>query len=89
MRVAIIPGDGIGPEVISAAVQAIEAVSADIEFEEAKMGLDSFKHTGSYLPNQTIELLQEVPAALFGAITSPLSYDPSYRSPLLHIRRKF
>jgi len=89
MRVAIIPGDGIGPEVISSAVRAIEAVSADIEMEEALMGLDAHRRTGSYLPEHTVELLRDVPAALFGAITSPLSYDPTYRSPLLQIRKEF
>lgn len=89
MRVAIIPGDGIGPEVISEAVRAIEAVSADLEMEEAEMGLGAFQRTDSYLPDKTLELLRDVPAALFGAITSPLTYDPAYRSPLLRIRKEF
>lgn len=89
MRAAIIPGDGIGPEVISAAVRAIEAVSPDLEMEEAEMGLGAFQRTGAYLPERTLELLRDVPAALFGAITSPLTYDPAYRSPLLRIRKEF
>ena len=89
MRAAIIPGDGIGPEVISAAVRALEAVSPDLEMEEAEMGLGAFQRTGTYLPERTLELLRDVPAALFGAITSPLTYDPAYRSPLLRIRKEF
>ena len=89
MRAAIIPGDGIGPEVISAAVRAIEAVSPDLAMEEVEMGLGAFQRTGSYLPERTLEVLRDVPVALFGAITSPLAYDPSYRSPLLRIRKEF
>ncbi len=89
MRVAVIPGDGIGPEVISAAVRAIEVVADDLEMVTADMGLGAFQRTGSYLPERTLELLRDVPAALFGAITSPLSYDASYRSPLLRIRKEF
>lgn len=89
MRAAIIPGDGIGPEVISAAVRAIEAVSPDLTMEEVDMGQGAFQRTGSYLPERTLEVLRDVPVALFGAITSPLTYDPSYRSPLLRIRKEF
>lgn len=89
MRAAVIPGDGIGPEVIAAAVQAIEAAGAGLELVEAEMGLGAFQRTGSYLPERTVELLREVPAALFGAITSPLAYEPSYRSPLLWLRKEF
>ena len=89
MRAVIIPGDGIGPEVISSAVQAIESVSTGLEMEDAEMGLGTYQRTGSYLPERTVELLHEVPAALFGAITSPLTYDPAYRSPLLQLRREF
>lgn len=89
MRVAVIPGDGIGPEVISTAVKAIEKVGASVEIEMAEMGLGAFRRTGSYLPDRTVELLRDVPAALFGAITSPVQYDASYRSPLLRIRKEF
>jgi len=89
MRAVVIPGDGIGPEVIASAVQAIEASGAGLELVEAEMGLGAFQRTGSYLPERTVQLLEEVPAALFGAITSPLTYDPGYRSPLLQLRRSF
>ncbi|NLK26373.1 MAG: isocitrate/isopropylmalate dehydrogenase family protein [Euryarchaeota archaeon] len=89
MKAVIIPGDGIGPGIVASAVRAIEAVDAGIELVEAEMGAGAFQRTGSYLPEKTIELLKDVPAALLGAITSPISYNPSYRSPLLHLRRTF
>jgi isocitrate/isopropylmalate dehydrogenase len=88
-RVAVIGGDGIGPEVIGSAVEVLRAVDADLELTDAEMGLASFQKNGSYLPQRTIDLLRESDAALFGAITSPTTYDPSYRSPLLFLRKAF
>ncbi|MDW5562656.1 MAG: isocitrate/isopropylmalate dehydrogenase family protein [Methanomassiliicoccus sp.] len=88
-KVTVIPGDGIGPEVIAAALEVLRAVDAPLEMAEAGMGLSCFQATGSYLPEATIELLRGSDAAIFGAITSPVTYDPSYRSPLLYLRKSF
>ncbi len=88
-KVAIIEGDGIGPEVIRSAVDVLRYISADLEMVSADMGQGSYRRNGSYLPQGTIDLLKESDAALFGAITSPTTYDPSYRSPLLQLRREF
>lgn len=88
-RVTVIGGDGIGPEVIAAAMEVLRAVDADLDISEAEMGLACFRENGSYLPQATIDALHESDAALFGAITSPTTYDPSYRSPLLQLRRTF
>lgn len=88
-KVVVIPGDGIGPEVIGSALEVLRAVDAPLEIAQAGMGLACFKRTGSYLPSETLDVLQRSDAALFGAITSPVTYDPSYRSPLLHLRKTF
>jgi isopropylmalate/isohomocitrate dehydrogenase-like protein len=88
-KAVVIPGDGIGPEVTGSALEVIRAIDAPLEIAEAGMGLACFKETGSYLPQETLDQLDGTDAALFGAITSPVSYDPSYRSPLLHIRKAF
>ncbi len=88
-KITVIGGDGIGPEVISSAVEVLKAVDADLEMTEAEMGLACFQRHGSYLPERTVDLLNESDAALFGAITSPTTYDPSYRSPLLFLRKTF
>ena len=88
-KVAIIGGDGIGPEVISSAVDVLRYVGADLEMVSADMGQGSYRRKGAYLPQGTVDLLKECDAGLFGAITSPTTYDPSYRSPLLQLRREF
>lgn len=87
--VTVIPGDGIGPEVIASARAVLEACAPGLDMREAEMGLGAFQRTGSYLPEKTLEALRDSRAALFGAITSPTTYDPSYRSPLLHLRKTF
>ncbi|WP_019176816.1 isocitrate/isopropylmalate dehydrogenase family protein [Methanomassiliicoccus luminyensis] len=85
-RAVIIEGDGIGPEVIASAVQVLEAVSPGLEMVEGCMGLQCHTRTGSYLPQSTIDLLNDSDAALFGAITSPAD-RADYRSPLLSLRK--
>lgn len=84
-KVVVIGGDGIGPEVIGSAMRLMEAEGVDIEFMPAEMGLDCYRRKGSYLPGETLDLLEQADACLFGAITSPS--DPGYRSPLLTLRR--
>ena len=88
-KVAVIGGDGIGPEVIGPAVDVLHAVDADLELLEAEMGQACYRKNGDYLPPSTIDILKRSDAALFGAITSPTTYDPAYRSPLLYLRKTF
>lgn len=88
-KVTVIGGDGIGPEVMKVAVEVLQAVHADLRMYEGEMGLACYERSGSYLPQLTIDLMLESDAALFGAITSPMNNDPSYRSPLLHLRKVF
>ena len=58
-KIVVIGGDGIGPEVIGSAVEVLKAVDADLEMTDAEMGLSCFQRTGSYLPESTIELLND------------------------------
>jgi methanogen homoisocitrate dehydrogenase len=88
-KVAVIEGDGIGPEVISSAVDVLRYIDADLDMVAADMGQESYRRNGSFLPQATVELLKECDAALFGAITSPTTYYPDYKSPLLQLRREF
>ncbi|OPY31808.1 MAG: 3-isopropylmalate/3-methylmalate dehydrogenase [Methanomassiliicoccales archaeon PtaU1.Bin124] len=88
-KVAVIVGDGIGPEVVSATVRVLEAMELPLELIPAEMGQDCFRRTGSYLPDVTLDTLKGSDCCLFGAITSPPSYDPTYRSPILFLRKNF
>ncbi|MFC4359943.1 3-isopropylmalate dehydrogenase [Halobium salinum] len=65
-RIAVIPGDGIGQEVVPAAVEVLEAVG-DFEFVEADAGDAVKAETGDALPQETYDLAAEADATLFGA----------------------
>ncbi|MCY3964116.1 MAG: isocitrate/isopropylmalate family dehydrogenase [Acidobacteria bacterium] len=89
VRLARIGGDGIGPEVVDAAVRVVNAVCGDrIEWVEAEMGWRTFERTGSALPGATVEVLQNCTGALFGAVSSPSQAVDGYRSPIVELRRR-
>ncbi len=89
VRLAWIGGDGIGPEVVDAAVRVVDAVCGDrIEWVEAEMGWQTFERTGSALPEATVEVLEGCAGALFGAVSSPSHAVPGYRSPIVEVRRR-
>ena len=88
-NVVVIGGDGIGPEVIASAVGVLNAVDAPLTLSFARMGLECFRQTGAYLPDETVLALDGADACLFGAITSPDASVKDYRSPILWLRKHF
>ncbi|MDD1772540.1 MAG: isocitrate/isopropylmalate dehydrogenase family protein [Methanomassiliicoccales archaeon] len=88
-RVAVMGGDGIGPEVVDATMHILEQMELGLEFVRAEMGLACFERTGHHLPKETIKTLESSRAALFGAITTPPRPDPDHRSPILQLRNHF
>ena len=89
VRLARIGGDGIGPEVVDAAVRVVDAICGDrIEWVEAEMGWRTFERTGRALPEATIEILEGCAGGLFGAVSSPSHAVDGYRSPIVELRRR-
>ncbi len=86
-RVVLIEGDGIGHEVVPAAVRVLEATGVPFQFVEAEAGWDCFQRHGTALPDGTLALVRESDAALFGAVSSPLHRVEGYRSPIVALRR--
>lgn len=76
--IAILPGDGVGPEVINEAVKIIKVIEKKFNHQfELKYGLighQAILKTGDPLPDQTIEIIKNSDAILFGAIGDPI-YD--------------
>ena len=79
--IAILAGDGIGPEVTAAARRVLDALSLDLSFEEAPVGGAAYHATGHPLPPETIDLARRANAILFGAVG-----DPSCDSLARHLR---
>lgn len=71
-KVAIIKGDGIGPEIVAEAIKVLDAVSSnedfELSYEEYLMGGSAYDVTGNPLPSETIKGCQKSDAVLFGAI---------------------
>jgi isocitrate dehydrogenase (NAD+) len=84
-RVTLIPGDGVGPEVIEAARRVIEATGVAIAWERMPMGAGAFSRTGSALPAETIASIRSSRVALKGPIETPVT--SGLRSSNLELRR--
>jgi tartrate dehydrogenase/decarboxylase / D-malate dehydrogenase len=72
-RIASIPGDGIGNEVIPAGIEVLQKVAGDfrLEFEPFDWGSRRFKETGAYIPDGGLERLKKFDAIFFGAVGAP------------------
>ncbi len=87
--ICLIPGDGIGQEVIPAAAEALAALGLSIRFTEAQAGFEHFQKSGDAIPDETLAEIRSAGLALFGATSSPSTVVPGYRSPILAMRKSF
>jgi isocitrate dehydrogenase (NAD+) len=71
-RVTLIPGDGIGPEVVAATRRVIEATGVSIDWEVMEAGSDVMEKYGTPLPEAVIESIRRNKVALKGPITTPI-----------------
>jgi isocitrate dehydrogenase (NAD+) len=84
--VVMIPGDGIGPEVMSATQQVVRAAGADIAWVEAAAGLEAATRFGDPLPDATLDLVRRHRVALKGPCTTPVG--KGFRSINVRLRRE-
>ncbi len=85
-QICLLPGDGIGPEVIGCAEEVLRALPLDFEFIHAEIGFSTYTRIGSPLPDSTLENIRNASAALFGAVTTPPNI-PDYFSPVVRMRQ--
>lgn len=101
-KIAWLPGDGVGVEVCQAAKVVLDKLQLDAEYLDGDIGWEFWCREGDALPARTIQLLREVDAALFGAITSKPARAAEaelddhlrgkgllYRSPIVRMRQEF
>lgn len=79
MKIAILPGDGIGPEIVEQAVNVLNVLDLNLEMETAVVGGAGYAAHGHPLPEHTLKLAQEADAILFGAV-GDFQYDSLERS---------
>ncbi|MBN1921291.1 MAG: isocitrate/isopropylmalate dehydrogenase family protein [Anaerolineae bacterium] len=101
-RIALMPGDGIGNDVMDAAKIVLDKVGLDAEYIPADIGWEFWRQEGEALPQRTVDLLKTCTCALFGAITSMPKEEAEaelipelrgkglvYRSPIVRLRQTF
>jgi 3-isopropylmalate dehydrogenase len=101
-RIAWMPGDGIGIDVMEAARLVLDTMQFDAEYLHGDIGWEFWCKEGDALPQRTVDLLGEVDAALFGAITSKPKEEAqaelvselrdkglTYQSPIVRLRQRF
>jgi len=85
-RICLLPGDGIGPEVIECAEQVLCALPLDWDFTRAEIGFGAHERLGTPLPDSTLGAIRFATAALLGAVTTPPNL-PGYFSPVVRMRQ--
>uniref|UniRef100_UPI0035B21CEB 3-isopropylmalate dehydrogenase n=1 Tax=Hylemonella sp. TaxID=2066020 RepID=UPI0035B21CEB len=68
MKIAVLPGDGIGTEIVAEAVKVLKALDLKFEMETAPVGGAAYEAAGHPLPESTLKLAQAADAILFGAV---------------------
>ncbi|MBI5962745.1 MAG: isocitrate/isopropylmalate dehydrogenase family protein [Chloroflexi bacterium] len=85
-KICLLPGDGIGPEVIASARDVLTALPIQWDFIECGIGYGEYQSSGSPLPDSTIGQIRGADATLFGAVTTPPNI-PNYFSPVVRMRQ--
>ncbi|MEN4006748.1 MAG: homoisocitrate dehydrogenase [Methanobacteriaceae archaeon] len=83
-NITVIPGDGIGKEVMEASMLILDALDIDFNYKLAPAGHGCFKKTGTAIPEETIKLAKKSDATLFGAVTTV----PYKKSAIITLRRE-
>ncbi len=71
-RVVLLPGDGIGPEVVECARRVVEAAGLEVRWTEHLLGLPALEKHGDTLPPETLAAVRECGVALKGPTTTPI-----------------
>jgi isocitrate dehydrogenase (NAD+) len=70
-RITVIPGDGIGPEIMDATIRVLEATGVAFDFDYREAGLDAAEKYGSVLPEEVLDSIRQNKVAIKGPITTP------------------
>ncbi|NHW45183.1 MAG: isocitrate/isopropylmalate dehydrogenase family protein [Candidatus Verstraetearchaeota archaeon] len=85
-KIALIYGDGVGPEVIKAALEVLEALDFDAEYVEVKAGYEYWRRTGKPMEDGALDVIRSCRCVLKGPLMTPPGTD-SYRSVTVMLRQ--
>jgi 3-isopropylmalate dehydrogenase len=87
-KIAVLPCDGAGKEVVPEAIKVLRAAGADFEFDEFEVNAEAYLRTGVAIPNQVWPQLEAADSILFGAVGDPRVTDSAYLAGVL-LRLRF
>ena len=85
-KLAVIPGPGIGGEVVPEAVRLLKSTDLKFDFSYMEVGYEVFKKTGTPVPDDVLARMRKTQACLFGATATPVGV-PGYKSAIITLRR--
>ena len=84
----MLPGDGIGPEVVGQARRVLDALQIPADYTQGEIGYGAYQKLGTPLPEETLAEVRSADAVLFGAVTTPPNI-PGYFSAIIRLRQTF
>jgi len=86
-KVTLIPGDGIGPEVVNATVRILEATGVEFDWESYAAGAEAYEKYKEYIPKELIDSIERTKVGLKGPVTTPIG--GGFSSINVALRKKF
>ena len=85
--IVLLPGDGIGPEIVSAVTEILDAAGANLEYHKYEIGEAEYLRNGKLIPDETIDAINKYKIALKGPVTTPIG--KGFKSVNVQLRLKF
>jgi 3-isopropylmalate dehydrogenase len=86
-KIAVIPGDGIGPEIMEATIKVLESLDIDFDFVHCEAGYEYWKRSGRQITQETIDVIKECDSCLKGPTATPPG-PGTYKSVAVTLRQK-
>ena len=86
-RITVIPGDGIGPEIMKATLKCMDALDCEFDYEYKQAGLTALDESGELIPQETLDSIRENRVVLKGPLTTPVG--GGFRSINVSLRKAF
>ena len=85
--IVLLPGDGIGPEIVEAVTKILDAAGADLNYHTFEIGAGAYEKYGSLIPEETFKAIEKYKIALKGPVTTPIG--KGFRSVNVQLRLKY
>ena len=85
--IVLLPGDGIGPEIVESVCKILDTAGANLNYHKYDIGQTSYDKCGKLIPEETIDAIKKYKVALKGPVTTPIG--KGFRSVNVNLRLQF